>query len=93
MVVSASTHGMSSQRSFKHKMVDVAPRLLLTEHVAVQVSGLTIDTTQDASYAVTKPRDLRIEYPSAIYHVLNRRGLAGDQRDDIFLDEKGAPIA
>lgn len=28
------------------------------------------------------PRELRIEYPGAIYHVLNR----GDQREDIFLD-------
>ena len=29
------------------------------------------------------PRKLRIEYPGAIYHILNR----GDQREDIFLDE------
>ena len=29
------------------------------------------------------PRELRIEYPGAIYHILNR----GDQRDDIFLDD------
>src|SRR5436189_3879045 len=30
------------------------------------------------------PRELRIEYPGAIYHVLNR----GDQRDDTFLDDE-----
>ena len=29
------------------------------------------------------PRELRIEYPGAIYHILNR----GDQREDIFLDD------
>ena len=28
------------------------------------------------------PRPLRIEYPGAIYHVMNR----GDQREDIFRD-------
>ena len=30
------------------------------------------------------PRELRIQYPGAIYHVLHR----GDQRDDIFLDQE-----
>jgi putative transposase len=30
------------------------------------------------------PRELRIEYPGAMYHVLNR----GDQREDIFLDDE-----
>src|SRR6266566_4069764 len=29
------------------------------------------------------PRQLRIEYPGAIYHVINR----GDQREDIFADD------
>jgi REP-associated tyrosine transposase len=29
------------------------------------------------------PRKLRVEYPGAIYHVMNR----GDQREDIFLDD------
>ena len=29
------------------------------------------------------PRELRIEYPGAIYHVMNR----GDQREDIFRDD------
>ena len=33
---------------------------------------------------MTMPRELRIQYPGAIYHVLNR----GDQRDDIFLDDQ-----
>ncbi len=30
------------------------------------------------------PRKLRIQYPGAIYHVLNR----GDQREDIFKDDQ-----
>lgn len=30
------------------------------------------------------PRKLRLEYPGAIYHVLNR----GDQREDIFWDDE-----
>jgi hypothetical protein len=30
------------------------------------------------------PRKLRIQYPGAIYHVMNR----GDQREDIFHDEQ-----
>lgn len=29
------------------------------------------------------PRQLRIEYPGAIYHVMNR----GDRREAIFLDD------
>jgi hypothetical protein len=29
------------------------------------------------------PRQLRVEYPGALYHIMSR----GDQRDDIFLDE------
>ena len=29
------------------------------------------------------PRKLRIQYPGAIYHVMNR----GDRREDIFLDD------
>src|SRR6266498_6110949 len=29
------------------------------------------------------PRKLRLEYPGAIYHVMNR----GDRREDIFLDD------
>jgi putative transposase len=31
------------------------------------------------------PRQLRIEYPGAIYHVMNR----GDRREPIFHDEAG----
>ena len=50
----------------------------------VQVSVLTIDTICRACYILTMPRELRIEYPGAIYHVLNR----GDQREDIFLDDE-----
>jgi hypothetical protein len=30
------------------------------------------------------PRKLRLEYPGAIYHAMNR----GDHREDIFLDDK-----
>ena len=30
------------------------------------------------------PRKLRIEYPGAVYHVMNR----GDQREDIFIDDE-----
>ena len=30
------------------------------------------------------PRKLRIEYPGAVYHVMNR----GDRRENIFLDDK-----
>jgi len=30
------------------------------------------------------PRRLRIEYPGAIYHVINR----GDRREDIFRDDE-----
>ena len=29
-------------------------------------------------------RKLRIQYPGAMYHVMNR----GDQREDIFVDDK-----
>ena len=49
----------------------------------MQVSVLTIDTAGVGCYAVTMPRELRIEYPGAIYHTLNR----GDQREDVFLDD------
>ena len=45
--------------------------------VSVLVSVLTIDTTPCACYAVTMPRDLRIEYPGAIYPVLNRADQGG----------------
>lgn len=30
------------------------------------------------------PRKLRIQYPGAMYHVMNR----GDQREDIFQDDQ-----
>jgi putative transposase len=30
------------------------------------------------------PRPLRIQYPGAVYHVMNR----GDRREDIFLDDE-----
>jgi len=33
-------------------------------------------------------RTLRIQYPGAIYHVMNR----GDRREDIFEDDMQAPI-
>jgi putative transposase len=34
--------------------------------------------------ALPMPRELRIQHPVAIYHILNR----GDQRDDIYLDDE-----
>jgi hypothetical protein len=33
------------------------------------------------------PRQLRIEYPGAIYHVMSR----GDRREDIFVDDVAEP--
>jgi putative transposase len=33
------------------------------------------------------PRQLRIEYPGAIYHVMSR----GDRREDIFKDDVAEP--
>ena len=45
-----------------------------------QTSVLTIDTLGAYGYAFGVPRKLRIEYPGAIYHVMNR----GDQREAIF---------
>src|SRR6266403_2215510 len=48
----------------------------------VQVSLLTLSSRDVTSFSV--PRKLRIEYPGAIYHVLNR----GDQRENIFKDDE-----
>ena len=42
--------------------------------------SLTIDTLGAYGYAFGVPRKLRIQYPGAIYHVMNR----GDQRKAIF---------
>src|SRR5437899_12375739 len=50
----------------------------------VQVSVLTIDTSVRVARLPPVPRQVRIEYPGAIYHVMNR----GDQRDDIFRDDE-----
>jgi hypothetical protein len=35
------------------------------------------------------PRELRLQYPGAIYQILNR----GDQRDDIYLNDEDRSIA
>ena len=40
---------------------------------------MTPDTADRTCYPSATPRQLRVEYRGAIYHVLNR----GDQRDDI----------
>ena len=50
----------------------------------MQVSVLTIDTSGEYWQGFSKSRMLRIEYPGAIYHVMNR----GDQREDIFRDDQ-----
>ena len=51
---------------------------------AIQVSSLlTLDTADRTCYPSAMPRELRLEYPGAIYHVLNR----GNQRDDIVRDD------
>jgi len=48
----------------------------------VQVSVLTIDTLAASRYPTGMARRLRIQYPGAMYHVMNR----GDQREAIFRD-------
>jgi putative transposase len=47
------------------------------------VSVLTIDTFHGARQGCSMPRTLRMEYPGAIYHVVNR----GDRREDIYKDD------
>jgi len=44
----------------------------------------TIDTSGGCWLGFPMPRKLRIEYPAAMYHVMNR----GDQRKDIFGDDE-----
>jgi len=50
----------------------------------VQVSVLTIDTSRPRWYPSPVPRKLRIQYPGAIYHVMNH----GDQREEIARDDQ-----
>src|SRR2546425_12668152 len=50
----------------------------------VQVSVLTIDTSRPRWSPLRVPRKLRIQYPGAIYHVMNR----GDQREEIARDDQ-----
>ena len=45
---------------------------------------LTIDTGAGGCYPFGMPRKLRIQYPGAMYHVMNR----GDQREPIFKDNE-----
>ena len=52
-------------------------------NTAEQVS-LTIDTLDRRRSLAPVPRKLRIEYPGAMYHVMNR----GDRREDIFHDDE-----
>ena len=49
-----------------------------------QVSLITIDTAVAQSTAGCMARALRIQYPGAIYHAMNR----GDQREDIVRDDE-----
>ena len=42
--------------------------------------GLDIDNLGGAGYSPAIARKLRVEYPGAIYHVMNR----GDRREPIF---------
>ena len=48
------------------------------------MSVLTIDISGARWYGWGMSRKLRIEYPGAMYHVMNR----GDQREDIFRDDE-----
>jgi hypothetical protein len=53
------------------------------------VIGVTITVPIDAEtghgHADRVPRQLRVEYPGAIYHVMSR----GDRQKDIYLDDVG----
>src|SRR5882762_5747063 len=46
-------------------------------------SVITIDTEWCFGKLPTMPRKLRVQYPGAIYHLMNR----GDRREDIFADD------
>jgi putative transposase len=50
----------------------------------MQVSLLTIDTLAAHDYLRVVARRLRIQFPGAMYHVMNR----GDQREAIFKDDE-----
>jgi hypothetical protein len=43
----------------------------------------SLDRFTAAVQAVLMPRQLRVEYPGAVYHVMSR----GDRREDIFHDD------
>jgi REP element-mobilizing transposase RayT len=45
---------------------------------------MTIDTSKHFWHYFLMPRKLRLQYPGAIYHVMNR----GDRRDNIFKDDE-----
>ncbi|HEV2210754.1 MAG TPA: transposase, partial [Verrucomicrobiae bacterium] len=47
-------------------------------------SVITIDTVGGFCQLGTMPRKLRMQYPGAIYHLMNR----GDRREDIFQDDE-----
>jgi len=53
-----------------------------------QRTGLTIDNYQSVGRSFRMPRPLRIEYPGAIYHIMNR----GDRREDIFKDDSDREV-
>ena len=48
-----------------------------------QVSVLTIDTKSHVCQYRDMPRQLRLQYSGAIYHVMSR----GNRRGDIFVDD------
>src|SRR6266581_2803079 len=50
--------------------------------IAIQASVFTIYPCARRQQSASVPRKLRIEYPGAMYHVMNR----GDRREDIFQD-------
>jgi len=47
----------------------------------------TIDTIGPLVSLLMVPRKLRVQYPGAIYHIMNR----GDRREAIFADTRTAP--
>jgi hypothetical protein len=49
----------------------------------VRLSVLTIDIFDGMRQPAAMPRKLRIQYPGALYHVMNR----GDRRENIFRDD------
>ena len=47
------------------------------------ILSISLDSALVSLESCTMPRQLRIEYPGAMYHVMSR----GNRRQDIFLDD------